>query len=611
MGLAKGIPMRWKILVALLFVVTTVVGLITFTMAGMFHTDKKAYVSDMVSVIAVHAAEEAKAVLAGYRDRLLAFAEVVDDPALASGRKPTLMRDLFSGMEGFVGIRIFEDGVEVGSLYDRQAIEAAGLNQAVFASKIQAQLPRPGHLAPGAVQVMNSTVSHRLPTLTMTVASLRRGSTLVLSGVLDLDRVLALGRSSKAFEVFLVDAQGNVLVHGDPRYVVNRTRLGWIPAIPEGSLAVVREYSRDQVDMIGGFARVGFGDLRIGAQIPRAAAYFASRRLLIHLVLVALALLLGSTVAGLVWSSRITRSIGRLADATRAIAQGDFGVQVSVDSRDEMGQLAGSFNRMTSELARRESELERAQAQLIHSEKMAAFGQLGAGIAHEVKNPLAGIQGIVQLSARGLDPAHPLAEPLAIIEKEVRRCGTIIDNLLRFARQHRLALEPMALEPMVEDAAAIMRHQMSLHGVTLSTQVEPGLPQIRGSANQLQQVLMNLMLNAQQAMEGRGGVVEVEVRRAGEDAVEIRVHDNGPGIPKEIRERIFEPFFTTKPTGQGTGLGLSVSFGIIREHHGTIAAESEPGRGTTFVIRLPLPGAARPEGGDVGAAGAAAAAEAA
>jgi signal transduction histidine kinase len=588
MRLAAGIPMRWKILVALLFVVTTVVGLITFTMARMFHADKKAYVSDMVSVIAVHAAEEAKAVLAGYRDRLHAFAEVVDDPRLAPARKRELMHELFSGMEGFVGLRLFEAGEEVGSLYDRRVLEAAGLQQEPFAAKQRAGAPRPPALGPGEVLVANSTVSHRLPTMTMTLAARRPGSRLVLAGVLDLDRVLALGRSSRAFEVFLVDGAGRLLVHGDPRYVVNRTRFSWIPVIPQGSLVVVHEYARDQVDMIGGFAAVGFGDLRVGAQIPKAAAYFASRRLLLRLVLVALALLLGATVAGLVWSSRITASIARLADATRVIATGQFGVQVRVDGRDEMGRLADSFNRMSSELARREQEVERAQGQLIHSEKMAAFGQLGAGIAHEVKNPLAGIQAIVQLTARGLDPSHPMAEPLATIEKEARRCRAIIDHLLKFARQERVAVEPMALGPTIEDAAAIMRHQMALHGVTLQTRVEPDLPLIRGSANQLQQVLMNLMLNAQQAMDGSGGSVEVDARRAGADAVEVRVRDDGPGVPEEIRGRIFEPFVTTKPTGKGTGLGLSVSFGIIREHQGTIAVESEPGRGTTFVIRLPV-----------------------
>jgi signal transduction histidine kinase len=587
MGVIASVPMRWKILVVLLAVVTAAVGIITFTMAGMFHADKKAYVSDMVSVIAVHGAEEASAVLTGYRDRMLAFAEVVNDPQLAPARKSELMRELFPGMKGFVGLRIFEGVAEVGSLYDRDALVAAGVDPRRFASKLKEAQPGPPTLGPSGVRVTNSTVSDRMPTMSMSVASRRAGSTLVLTGILNLDQVLAVGRSSQAFEVFLADAQGNVLVHGDRRHVVTRARFDWIPPIPRGSLAVVREYTRNDVNMIGGFALVGFGDLRLGAQIPRAAAYFASRRLLLNLVLVALALLLGAAVVGHAWSHHITRSIARLADAAGVIAQGEFGVQVRVPGRDEMGRLADSFNRMSCELARRERELRQAHAQLIHSEKMAAFGQLGAGFAHEVKNPLAGIQGLAQLTLRGLDPSHPLAEPLATVEKEARRCRDIIDKLLKFSRQERFAPEPISVQALVEDAAGIMRHQMALHDVRLHTRIEPGLPPLLGSSNQLQQVLMNLLLNAQQAMERRGGAVVVSVGRSGANEIEIQVQDDGPGIPQEIRARVFEPFFTTKPTGQGTGLGLSVSFGIVREHGGSIAVESEPGRGTTFVLRLP------------------------
>jgi signal transduction histidine kinase len=256
-----------------------------------------------------------------------------------------------------------------------------------------------------------------------------------------------------------------------------------------------------------------------------------------------------------------------------------------------MGDLAGSFNQMAMELNARDHALREAQAQLVQSEKMAAFGQLGAGIAHEVKNPLAGIQGIVQLSARSVDPDHPLAAQLAMIEKETKRCRAIIDNLLRFARQEKTVREPTVLADILNDTATLMRHQMSLHHVELRTEIEPGLPVIQAGANQLQQVLMNLLLNAEQAMEERGhGTVTVSVRSAGEGFVELRVRDDGPGIPKHVQSRIFEPFFTTKPAGKGTGLGLSVTFGIVRDHGGRIDVEAVEGHGTTFTIRLPIAG---------------------
>jgi len=187
---------------------------------------------------------------------------------------------------------------------------------------------------------------------------------------------------------------------------------------------------------------------------------------------------------------------------------------------------------------------------------MAAFGALGAGIAHEVKNPLAGILGITQLSLRGVDGGNPLEKNLKIIEKETKRCKTIIENLLKFARQEQVEFDQVDLGQVVADALAIVDHQLGIHGIKVEQELEDGLPPCRGNGNQLQQVLMNLMINAQQALHGAPGTVRLSAKKAGEDAVELRVSDSGPGIPREIQAKIFDPFFTTKPVGQGTGLGL-------------------------------------------------------
>jgi two-component system, NtrC family, sensor kinase len=253
--------------------------------------------------------------------------------------------------------------------------------------------------------------------------------------------------------------------------------------------------------------------------------------------------------------------------------------------------LAGSFNQMASELHGRELALREAQAQLIQSEKMAAFGQLGAGIAHEVKNPLAGIQGMIQLTSRSLAKDHPLLETFGILEKEARRCRTIIDSLLKFARQENLQPEPITLAEVVADTKAILQHELSLHQITLETAIPEDLPLIHGSANQIQQVLMNLILNAEQAMESRGhGSVRVKAAQRGADFIELFVQDDGPGIPRGVQARIFEPFFTTKAPGKGTGLGLAVTFGIMRAHGGTIRVESEEGRGTTFILSFRVAG---------------------
>jgi signal transduction histidine kinase len=510
------------------------------------------------------------------------------------------MEETFSGMRGFVALQVIENGVVTATLIDREAVARARLNPGQFSSALArgakglARLPAEG-------RVTNSTQSVELPTVTLAVTCPRGAGrpTLAVAGVIDVGQVLALGRSSRAFEVFLTDADGRLIVHPDPRRVVAGGQVMSVPALAAGSQAQVREYTSGTTEMIGGFARVRIGDLRAGAQIPKSAAYFASRRLLTNLVLVALGLLLTAAIVSILWSARVTRSLGRLADAAREIGRGSFDVNVAVRSRDEMGQLAESFNQMASELNARELALKQAQGQLIQSEKMAAFGQLGAGIAHEIKNPLAGIQGIVQLTARGLHGDDPLLEALRTVEKETKRCRGIVDSLLKFARQEKIQLEPTVLAQVVRDTEIIVRHEMSLRGVTLTTEIPEDLPAVQASANQLQQVLMNLLINAEQAMESRGsGAVHVKAFGRDDGMVELQVADDGPGMPPHVQARIFEPFFTTKPTGKGTGLGLSVTFGIIRDHGGTIRVESAPGQGTTFFIRLPVAksrGAALPE----------------
>jgi signal transduction histidine kinase len=341
--------------------------------------------------------------------------------------------------------------------------------------------------------------------------------------------------------------------------------------------------------MIGGFAPVNFGGLVTAAQIPSSAAYLASRDLLNRLLAVALILLLVSALAGLFWSRRITRPVERLSGATRTIAQGRFDIKVNVDSRDEIGTLAASFNQMAAQLSDREKALRDAQVKLTQSEKLAALGQLGAGIAHEVKNPLAGILGCAQLSLRGAEDGTPLKKNLLLIEKETKRCKTIIENLLKFARRETSVLEPTDINRVVEDAVAIALHQLELQQIKTRMDLDRALPVVLASANQIQQVLMNLMLNAQHAMEGRPGSISLTTRQRDPEWIEIRVSDTGPGISAENMKKLFEPFFTTKPVGKGTGLGLSVSYGIIKAHGGEIRAESEPGKGATFIITLPLP----------------------
>jgi two-component system, NtrC family, sensor kinase len=587
------LPIRIKIMVSLLFVVTAVVSVITFTMANLFHQDKRAYINDLTSIVALNTAQECHALLVGYRERLQAYARIIGRAGLPQAEKSALLQGFFQDFPSLVAVTLYRDGKEVASAVDARTLEGAGLTRDALREEARRH-PLPFDRIGGDEPfVRNTTLSATLPALTLAIPIAAGGGEppAVVSAVVRLDDLLALTGRSGVFTIAIVDGAGHLLAHPDRARVAHGESITLSPEVaaldPRHSAAMTLEYERDGRPTIGGFARVEFGGLLALAEIPQSAAYLASRDLLSRLLVAALVLLVASALAGLFWSRRITRPMEHLSDATREIARGRFGIKVRVSSRDEIGMLATSFNQMATELDDRDRALQEAQAQLIQSEKLAAVGQLGAGIAHEVKNPLAGILGCAQLSMRDAAQGSLLQKNLQLIEKETRRCKTIIENLLKFARQEKALLEPTDLNRVVEDSAAIVRHQLELQQVKVLTDLAPRLPQIRGNANQLQQVLMNLMINAQHAMEGRPGSVTLTTRLLDPGRIEIRVIDDGPGIPQEILPRLFEPFFTTKPVGKGTGLGLSVSYGIIKDHHGDIRPVSEPGRGAIFIITLP------------------------
>ena len=390
---------------------------------------------------------------------------------------------------------------------------------------------------------------------------------------------------------FVSDSEGNYLAHSDPTRVVRREAADLAHAGEQiqGDIraGLTTEFDRDGTPMIGGLADAGFAGVVAGAEIPRSAAHLASRKLMGQLVSLAAALLVGAVILGIFWAHGITRPVDKLYAATRAVAAGDFDVRIEVKTRDEMGDLASSFGQMAGELRAREEKLHEANAQLVQSEKMAAFGQLGAGIAHEVKNPLTGILACAQLAAEDVPSESSVFEDLTLIEKEAKRCKEIIDNLLKFARQEKAEMRSTDVNSAIRDSVAIVNHQMELNEVHVEVDLDEALPPVQGNANQLQQVFLNFLINAQQAMDGTPGRIHVSSERMGDGRIELVFADTGPGIPEEIRDKLFEPFFTTKATGKGTGLGLSVSYGIIQDHQGEISVESTVGEGSTFRFSLP------------------------
>ena len=233
------------------------------------------------------------------------------------------------------------------------------------------------------------------------------------------------------------------------------------------------------------------------------------------------------------------------------------------------------------------TEKRHLQDQLIQSEKMSAIGQLIAGIAHDLNNPLASVVGFSDFLAESGDVPPALAEPLRVIRQEAERAATIVKNLLSFARRQEGERVPQQLQPLLESVLALLRNEMMALKVETTLSVEPHIPDIEMNPNQIKQVFVNLLNNAAQAIAstGRAGHITVTAKRW-LDGVAVSVADDGPGITDELLPRVFEPFFTTKTEGEGTGLGLSICQGIVKEHGGRITLESSVGVGATFTVEL-------------------------
>jgi signal transduction histidine kinase len=281
-------------------------------------------------------------------------------------------------------------------------------------------------------------------------------------------------------------------------------------------------------------------------------------------------------------TKQIIRPFARVEGYTHRIASGDFSLIFPARKyRDEFTNLAVALNHMMMELQRHEQ-------QLIQSRKMAAIGNLTAGIAHELNNPLNNISLTTEALVDDFDQwtDDEKKEMLHTIEVQLERASTTVANLLDFTRRDESAFRQIQMNEVLTRTVNLMSNELSLNGIELDLNLSDNLPVIRGSAHDLQQVFLNLILNAIQAMPDKG---TIDIRSYTTDGfLRVDVTDNGMGIPAEVRDKIFEPFFTTKEVGKGTGLGLSVSYGIIRKHHGQLSVASEVGKGTTFSVELPV-----------------------
>ncbi len=397
-----------------------------------------------------------------------------------------------------------------------------------------------------------------------------------------------------AVEGFIVDESGLPILVSYPHGPVDYGRP--LPSHRELGAGHTRYFNADRVEVVGSAHAVPGYPLSFVAEIPVRAALGELRGLRLLSVVLGAVFVLVVIAAAWIVSRGVVRPVYALVGATERIARGDLAASVTVAQRDELGLLAERFNAMAAQL--RESA---ARIRDLHEEEMrradqlATVGELAAGVAHELKTPLLGIAGGVQLLGRHLDPAD--SEGRRLIDELMQRVGRMesaVQELLNYARPSPARLSRLDLNAIVERALALVEPRAERSGVRVRRELAGALPPVQADPEQVGQVVVNLALNAIEAMES-GGLLVVATRRSN-DGVELSVLDSGPGIAAEDRERIFRPFYTTKHAG--TGLGLAIVRQIVNRHGGRVSLGDAPGGGAEFVVSLPMDERRVPSGGE-------------
>ncbi|MBI5498218.1 MAG: HAMP domain-containing protein [Deltaproteobacteria bacterium] len=314
--------------------------------------------------------------------------------------------------------------------------------------------------------------------------------------------------------------------------------------------------------------------------------------------------LLCAVLAGSVLARAVSNPVEDLVGATQAFERGEFATRVPPLSVPDLQRLGDAFNRMAAEVQRRDEELrafnaelqkrvdertrdlKEAQDQLIQSQKLAAVGELGAGVAHEINNPLAGLLGLIQLQMLRGREGDPALVALRDMEKEALRIRDIVQNLMQLTPQKGSGEQLLDVNRVVEAALNLVARPIVAQRIEVKKDLEPNLPKVRGKTSELQQAVLALLSNARNAMPD-GGVLTLSTRGVDGKLVKLTVADTGRGIAEDIRDRIFEPFFTTKPVPDAKGLGLALVHRVVQDHGARVSVDSEPGKGAAFTITMP------------------------
>jgi len=323
------------------------------------------------------------------------------------------------------------------------------------------------------------------------------------------------------------------------------------------------------------------GILYVGARqasFLRLLNTFNQRITLVTILTIMLAFAIAIPVSRAI--TRPLKELKELAQTSARVAEGDLSARASIMAGGVVGQVARSFNNMLD-------TLHATQIQLVHKEKLASLGQLAAGVAHELNNPLATVLLYSDVLLHECAPKEPHRADLEAIVRETQRCKGIVAALLDFARQHQLNVEELDLNNLIQSIIEVEKKHALFINVKIVTEFGADMPQIQADPAQLEAVFVNLITNAAEAMP-EGGTLTLRTRSGPAGLVTVEVADTGTGISPENLTKIFTPFFTTKKVGKGTGLGLAISYGIVKMHRGQINIQSEVGKGTTFIVILPI-----------------------
>jgi signal transduction histidine kinase len=552
--------------------------------------DKTASVYDVNALVAGTVATQVDDAVGGIADKLRYFGQEFEaTPGDAENRA----RSLFAADDQVLSLEVHKrtgDGFERAYLYvDSRRLASMNISpDDLTQARLKTPVPLAGLAGTGLV-LQNASLAPDLALMRVSTAT--ADGRAVVTADLRPEWLLRTVATSKLYRVYLVDGTGLVLADPDAAKVINHLDVSENDvvrkALHEKLARGAAEYDAAGTVKLAAWARLTRTPGAVVVEVPRDEVFRATRELSERSVLFAGGVVLAALVVGILLSQRVTAPLRQLQRTMAIVSQGEYGVEAPIDGPTEIREVGGAFNSLSRELVRRSDELQRTHSQLVQSEKLSAVGELSASVAHEVKNPMVGIVGFAQLGLQSTS-ADEMREFFQLIEQDAMRANQILVSLLEFARPPEVKMEPLDVNEVVGTAMALCRHRLRLDGVAVDVRLGQGLAPFKGNSNQLRQVLLNLALNAGQAMDASPKKeVTVSTTRGADGWSLITVADTGPGMSEEVRSNLFKPFFTTKLRNKGTGLGLSVSKSIIEAHRGTIEVRSAEGQGATFSIRLP------------------------